>query len=81
MAVLACYVDFQKAFNRQNHYVLIQKLSEMNVPEWLLKIIISFLQNRSMPVKHNNTQYSFTPLPGGNPEGTLLAFFAIHDLD
>ena len=35
-AILACMVDFQKAFNRQNHNVLMTKLSDMGVPGWLL---------------------------------------------
>ena len=41
-AILACLVDFQKAFNRQDHSILITKLSDMGVPPWLLKIVISF---------------------------------------
>ena len=36
-AILACFVDFSKAFNRQNHNILITKLSDMGVPAWLLK--------------------------------------------
>ena len=32
IAVVACYIDFQKAFNRQDHNLLIQKLSDLNVP-------------------------------------------------
>ena len=50
-AVLACFIDFQKAFMRQNHNILIEKLSDLDVPGWLLKIIISFLEDRSMFVK------------------------------
>ena len=72
-AVLACYVDFQKAFNRQNHFILIKKLSDLNVPGWLLKIIISFLQDRSMSVRFKGYQSSVKSLPGGSPQGTLLA--------
>ena len=49
-AVLACLVDFSKAFNRQDHNILITKLSDMGVPGWLLKLVISFLKNRSMRV-------------------------------
>ena len=30
-AILACLVDFSKAFNRQDHSVLITKLSDMGV--------------------------------------------------
>ena len=31
-AVLACLIDFSKAFNRQDHNILITKLSDMGVP-------------------------------------------------
>ena len=72
-AVLACFVDFQKAFMRQNHNKLIEKLSDLDVPGWLLNIVVSFLQNRSMFVKYNGGQSSIKSLPGGGPQGTLLA--------
>ena len=50
IAVLACAVDFSKAFNRQNHNLLISKLSDMGVPGWLLAIVIGFLSERLMVV-------------------------------
>ena len=43
-AVLLCLVDFSKAFNRQDHGVLITKLSDLGVPSWLLKLVIAFLK-------------------------------------
>ena len=43
---LACMVDFSKAFNRQNHNLLVTKLSDMGVPGWLLRIVIAFLNTR-----------------------------------
>ena len=52
---------------------LIEKLSDLDVPEWLLSIVISFLQNRSMFVIYNGGQSSNKSLPGGGPQGTLLA--------
>ena len=48
IVVLACLVDFSKAFNRQDHSILITKLSDMGVPSWLLKIVIAFLTIRKM---------------------------------
>ena len=41
-AVLACMVDFNKAFNRLNHNIIITKLSDMNVPSWFLKLVRYF---------------------------------------
>ena len=71
-AILACLVDFSQAFNRQNHNILITKLSDMGVPAWLLKIVMSFLEGRSMVVRHQGATSSPRALPGGGPQGTLL---------
>ena len=71
-AILACIVDFSKAFNRQNHNILITKFSEMGVPVWLLRIVMSFLEGRTMVVRHKGATSSSRALPGGGPQGTLL---------
>ena len=71
-AILACMVDFSKAFNRQNHNILIAKLSAMGVPSWLLKIVMAFLSKRSMIVRYKGAKSSQKSLPGGGPQGTLL---------
>ena len=71
-AVLACMVDFSKAFNRQNHNLLVTKLSDMGVPGWLLKIVAAFLSNRKMVVKYKGKISGIKSLPGGGPQGTLL---------
>ena len=65
-------VDFSKAFNRQNHNILVTKLSDMGVPAWLLKIVMSFLSDRIMVVRYNGATSSIQSLPGGGPQGTLL---------
>ena len=74
-AVLACLVDFSKAFNRQDHNILITKLSDLGVPGWLLKLVIAFLKNRKMRVKYKGKYSSLFSLPGGGPQGTLLGLF------
>ena len=73
--MLACLVDFSKAFNRQDHTILITKLSDMGVPGWLLKLVIAFLSDRSMRVKYKGKLSDFYPLPGGGPQGALLGLF------
>ena len=42
IAVLAVMIDFSKAFNRQNHNILITKLSDIGAPGWLLSIVMAF---------------------------------------
>ena len=71
-AVLAVMVDFSKAFNRQNHNLLITKLSDMGVPAWLLRIVMAFLTDRRMLVRYRGKESGVKPLPGGGPQGTLL---------
>ena len=71
-AVLACLVDFAKAFNRQDHSILVTKLCDMGVPSWLLLLVISFLENRSMRVRYKGKTSGPKMLPGGGPQGTLL---------
>ena len=71
-AILACMIDFSKAFNRQNHNLLVTKLSDMGVPGWLLKIVIAFLSDRRMQVKYKGKLSGIKGLPGGGPQGTLL---------
>ena len=51
-AVLATMIDYSKAFNNQNHNILITILSDMGVPTWFLKIVMGFLKNRSMILRY-----------------------------
>ena len=72
IAILACMVDFSKAFNRIDHNLLVTKLSDMGVPGWLLHLVMAFLTDRTMIVRYNGKQSSSKCLPGGGPQGTLL---------
>ena len=65
-------VVFSKAFKRQNHNVLITKLSDMGVPAWLLRIVMAFLTNRNMVVNNKGAKSSRKYLPLGGAQGTLL---------
>ena len=44
----------------------------MGVPSWLLKIVIAFLEDRSMIVRYKGEESNPKQLPGGGPQGTLL---------
>ena len=74
-AVLAVAIDFSKAFNRQNHNILVCLLSDMGVPTWLLRIVIGFLENRQLLVNYKNEVSGMKSLPGGGPQGTILGMF------
>ena len=72
IAILACMVDFSKAFNRIDHNILVTKLSDLGVPGWLLKIVMAFLSDRRMIVRYQGRESTSKYVPGGGPQGTLL---------
>ena len=74
-AVLAIMVDFSKAFNRQNHNILITKLNDMGVPGWLLKIVFGFLDQRKLVVSFKGAKSESKDMPGGGPQGTVLGMY------
>ena len=67
--------DYSKAFNRQDHNTLITILSDMGCPRWLLEMIIAFLSDRELIVRHRGKYSSRKNLPGGTPQGTRLGMF------
>ena len=74
-AVVAVMVDFSKAFNRINHNTIITILSKMGVPGWLLNIVIGFLTDRELLVRHKGKSSKRKALPGVGPQGTKLGLF------
>ena len=71
-AVLSALIDLSKAFNRVDHTLVIQDLYDMHTPPWLLRILISYLSDRSMFLTYNGAQSSIKMLPGGGPQGAYL---------
>ena len=47
-------------------------LVSLRVPQWLLRIILSYLQNRQMILRFRNCCSNPKCLPGGCPQGTLI---------
>ena len=74
-AVLALLVDFSKAFNRQNHNIIIEILSDLGVPNWLLRLVASFLSKRELILRYKGKSSKRKSLPGGTPQGTKLGMF------
>ena len=68
-------IDFSKAFNRQDHNILLTLLCDLGVPGWLLRIVASFLEDRELLLKYRGHTASSKKLPGGGPQGTVLGMF------
>ena len=49
----------------------------MNLPTWLLKLVISFLTERKMIVRYKNQSSSVKDLPGGVQQGTLISLLLL----
>ena len=47
----------------------------MNVPGWLLQIVIGFLSDRELILRYKNEMSDKKRLPGGGPQGTILGLF------
>ena len=74
-AVVLALIDLSKAFNRVDHTLVIQDLHDMKVPAWLLKILISYLTNRTMVIKYRGATSTVRSLPGSSPQGVFLGCF------
>ena len=72
MAVLIALIDYSKAYNRQCHNRLLTCYSDLGTPEYLLKILKSYLTKRKMIVRHQGQMSGVYDLPGGGPQGTNI---------
>ena len=71
-AVVAVPVDYSKAFNRMLHSDILCNLVALNVPNCAVKLIKSYLTQRTMCVRYKGAVSSFYKVPGGGPQGGLL---------
>ena len=66
------YTDFEKAFDNVDHQILIAKLHSFGVRGKLLKLLKSYLSNRTQKVQVRGIFSSSIPVASGKPQGSLL---------
>ena len=77
------FTDFSKAFDRVDHGILLMKLFKNGVGRNLIKLMKSYLSNRSQSVKVNNEISDPKPVTSGVHQGILGPLFfliCINDL-
>ena len=78
-------LDFSKAYDRVNPFVLLQKLIVNNVPAYIIRYVLNWMKNRSFRVMyHGETSDTFSTmngLPQGSPLSVFLWLVFINDID
>ena len=71
-AVIASFIDWAAAFDRQDPTLAIQKFIKLGVRASLIPVLTSYLTDRTMQVKLNGEMSKILTIKGGGPQGTLL---------
>ena len=73
VASLLTAVDIHKGFNKVDHSKAITILATtMQVPGWLLRIVASYLTDRTLSIRYRKETSSIRRMPGGTGAGTVL---------
>lgn len=65
--------DIEKAFDGVWHDALIHKMKSLGFPVHIIKLVRSFLSNRSFAVNVNNSFSSTRHVPSGVPQGAVMS--------
>jgi hypothetical protein len=73
-------LDYSKAFDRIDHTILLRKLANMGVPDFLVSWFTAFLCGRQQCTKIGEAQSDWRSINAGVPQGTLFGpvGFVIH---
>ena len=78
--VLLTSIDYSKAFNRLNFDSCLQALKDKGACQQLIKIVASFLTDRTMRVKIGSALSDPKPIMGGVPQGSRLGVLLFNAL-
>ena len=71
-AVIAAFVHWATAFDRQDPTIGIMKFIQLGVRPSLIPLLVSYLSDRTMKVKFNGERSELMSLIGGGPQGSLI---------
>ena len=71
-ATVLCAIDFAKAFNRMSFQHCLDSLKKKHASTPLIRLIASFLTNRTMTLRVGSYWSEPLPVSGGCPQGSLL---------
>ena len=71
-ATVLCAIDFAKAFNRMSFQHCLDSLRKKSASTPVIRLIATFLTNRTMSVKVGNQWSEPLAVSGGCPQGSLL---------
>ena len=71
-AALITAIDFAKAFNRLSYKHCLDALRRKGVSSVVIELVATFLSNRTMQVKVDNSWSSTREVHGGVPQGSIL---------
>ena len=71
-AVIAQFIDWSQAFDRQCPKLGIESFIDNGVRKSVIPVLISYFQDRQMKVKWHGKMSTVRQLPGGGPQGCHL---------
>jgi hypothetical protein len=84
-SVRVLFVDYRKAFDHVDHFIVLKKMANLGVPNFIVQWCHSFLSCRRQRVKIGNVLSDWLEPNGGMPQGTWLGLYVflilINDLE
>ena len=82
--VRALLLDYRKAFDLIDHHILLRKLGQLGLPEFIVSWVGAFLHGRQQRVRVEQSVSDWLPVNGGVPQGTrvgpIVFLFMVNDL-
>ena len=70
--VYACYIDACKAFDKVNHWILLNKLLDRKMPECLIRLLMVWFSTQTFTVHWGNSYSSRFSVSNGVRQGGIL---------